>query len=94
MLRTLTLKVENMMCAHCSASVEKTFQRVGIKANVNLSKNTVRFTYDDEKIPLSYLQRLVKQQGYNLVVEKKKSVFNFNLFSLIVAIVTLVVSVL
>lgn len=84
------------MCAHCSSSVENTFKRVGIEAKVNLSKNTVRFTYDDEKTPLKYLARLVKQQGYTLIIDENnnKHKFSYKIFEIVVSVVVLVVSLL
>lgn len=87
----MRLKVEGMFCAHCSKSVSDTFDKVGIKADVNLAKNEVIFNYDDEKVSLQYLQRLVKKAGYNLVIEQKRKI-DFSKYSLILSIVILVFS--
>lgn len=94
MKKTITLKVEGMTCSHCSANVERTLNKVGIPAKVNLAKNVVTFTYDSDKTPLSYIARLIKQQGYKLVIDEKNKGFNYQLFALIFSIVTLVVAVL
>lgn len=87
----MRLKVEGMFCAHCSKSVSDTFDKVGIRADVNLAKNEVIFNYDDEKVSLQYLQRLVKKAGYTLVVEEKKKI-DFSKCSLYLAIAVLIFS--
>lgn len=86
-------KVEHLMCAHCATTVEVALKKIGIDAKVNLSDNTVKFSYDDEVINLSYIERVVSQQGYKLVIDTSKKNY-FSLLSIVTSIIVLVVAVL
>lgn len=94
MEKRLKLKVEGMFCAHCSKSVSDCFDRVGIKASVNLAKNEVSFIYDDEKVSLEYLKRLVRKAGYGLVLPDEHKKINMSVVQLAVAVVVLILSLL
>ena len=92
-MKKLTLSVKGMYCSHCSKAVENALNKAGVMSNVNLSNNTVTFTYDDTKISLDYLKRLVKRAGYELVIDEKKH-FDFNIVLLPISVILLVLCLL
>ena len=92
-MKKVTLAVNGMYCSHCSKAVENALSQVGIMSNVNLSNNTVTFTYDETKISLEYLKRLVKRAGYELIIDEKKH-FDFNFILLPISITLLVLCLL
>lgn len=77
-MKKVNLEVRGMYCAHCSKAVENALEKAGVFSHVDLSHNRVEFAYDEEKISLDYLRRLVKRAGYELVTDDKKR-FNINL---------------
>lgn len=93
-MKKLRLKVNGMTCAHCSKSVEDVFSDVGIKANVNLSAGSVVFSYDEEKISLEYLKRLVRQAGFDLVLPNQKNKINFIAIRFYFALLVLIISLI
>lgn len=93
-MKKVKLKIEGMTCAHCSKSVEETLQGVGIKSYVNLQQATVSFSYDETKVSLVYLQRLIKKAGYRLILKEDKSRLPLLTIRLYFAIVVLVLSLI
>ena len=71
-MKKVTLAVKGMYCSHCSKAVENALSHAGVLSNVNLSNNTVTFTYDETKISLDYLKRLVKRAGYEHLYKKRR----------------------
>lgn len=93
-MKKIKLPVKGMTCAHCSKAVENVLADAGIEAKVNLSQATVTFRYDDTKISLVYLQRLIKKAGYNLVIPTDKKTIPWITIRLYSAIVILILSIL
>lgn len=91
-MKKLKLRVEGMSCAHCSKSVEETLAAVGIKSYVNLQQATVSFSYDETKISLVYLARLIKKAGFKLIIKEDKKKFPIMALRLYFAITVLVLS--
>jgi Cu+-exporting ATPase len=73
----ISLPVEGMTCASCSARVERTIKKLdGIKnVNVNLATEKASFEYDSSVIELSKVEKAVADAGYklDLSVLKKES---------------------
>ncbi|TVR63758.1 MAG: heavy metal translocating P-type ATPase, partial [Spirochaetaceae bacterium] len=65
----VTMRVNGMTCASCSASVEKTLKTTtGVEsAAVNLATETASIRFDPARVRLSELKRRVKESGYELV---------------------------
>lgn len=62
-----TMKISGMHCAHCAADVTKTLNQIdGVRAEVNLSKNSARISYD-RKIEDSVLKNAVEKTGYHVI---------------------------
>ncbi len=92
-MKKVTLAVKGMYCSHCSKAVESSLEQVGVFSKVNLSNNTVTFTYDESKLSLEYLKRVVKRAGYELIIDQKKR-FDYNLILLPLSVVLLVLCLL
>lgn len=93
-MKKIKLPVKGMTCAHCSKTVETVMQSVGVEAKVNLSQGTVTFKYDEGKISLIYLQRLIKKAGYNLVLPTDRKRFPWLEVRLYSAIAILILSLI
>ena len=62
-----TMKISGMHCAHCAADVTKTLNQIeGVRAEVNLAKNSARISFDRE-IEDSVLKNAVEKTGYHVV---------------------------
>ncbi|HPC89336.1 MAG TPA: heavy metal translocating P-type ATPase [Methanothrix sp.] len=66
------LRISGMVCAACSAAIEKSLQRLdGVaEASVNLGSETASVVYDPERLRLSDLERAVRDAGYDVIDEK------------------------
>ena len=74
----VTVPVVGMMCAVCAGSVERIVRGAYgvIDVDVNLSSSSMTLTYDQKKINLESLQRLLRAEGYDLIIsENKKNAF-------------------
>lgn len=60
------LKIEGMMCAHCSGRVEKALNAVeGVKATVDLEKATA-FVEAERSVTDEMLKKAVEDAGYEV----------------------------
>lgn len=68
---TLTLSVEGMTCASCSAAVERTSRKTAgvFKADVNLATEKLTITVDPNAFDLTELKRKVSIAGYKIKSE-------------------------
>ena len=66
------LKVSGMVCAACTAAIEKALQKLdGVsRASVNLGSETASVEYDPERVSLADLERAVRDAGYDVIDEK------------------------
>ena len=63
----ITMKIEGMMCMHCSGRVEKTLNAVdGLKATVNLEEKAA---YIEASVPVTDedLTKLITDAGYEVI---------------------------
>ncbi len=90
-MKKVNLEVKGMYCAHCSKAVENALEQAGVFSHVDLARNRVEFSYDDGKISLEYLRRLVKRAGYELITDDRKR-FNINMILVPISIIVLVFS--
>lgn len=64
---TKTMKIEGMMCSHCSSRVEKVLNELdGVKATVNLEAKTATVTLEKE-VSDDTLKGVVENAGYEVV---------------------------
>jgi Cu+-exporting ATPase len=66
------LKVAGMVCAACTAAIEKALRNLdGVQtAFVNLGTETASVEYDPEKLSLGDLEKAVRDAGYDVIDEK------------------------
>lgn len=69
------LKIGGMSCNGCRNHIEKYLnEQKGVKASVDLQKARALIEYDDDKITISDLERLIKESGYeSLGLEANKN---------------------
>lgn len=58
------LVVEGMKCVHCSAKVENALKKVHVKAEINLESKTVVVSYNEKKITLEEIKRIIEEVGF------------------------------
>jgi len=66
-MKSTTLKVEGMSCAHCVNSVEGALKGIGADAKVDLAGGSVAVSYDESKLSLSAIKSAIEEQGYDVV---------------------------
>lgn len=69
--KTVTIKVEGMKCAKCSASVSKALKATeGVEdATVSSDKGEAVIKYDDEKTNETKLREVINSTGFKAVAE-------------------------
>ena len=67
--KTVTIKVEGMKCAKCSASVTKALKATdGVEeAQVSSDKGEAVVTYDDQKLTETKLREVINKTGFKAV---------------------------
>jgi len=70
--KKVELKVSGMVCAVCTAAIEKALRSLdGVAlASVNLGTETASVDYDPEKLRLADLEKAVRDAGYDVIDEK------------------------
>jgi len=67
--KTVTIKVEGMMCAKCSSSVSKALKATdGVEeAQVSSEKGEAVIKYDDQKLSETKLREVINSTGFKAV---------------------------
>jgi Cu+-exporting ATPase len=70
--RTAELKVAGMVCASCTAAIEKALKSQGgvSRAEINLGTEMASIEYDPEKIKLIDIERTIRDAGYDVIDQK------------------------
>jgi len=70
-----TIRVDGMMCAKCTGSVEKALKATpGVeKVEVNLQRKEAVVEYDDEKVTEAKLREVINATGFKTVEAKPDS---------------------
>jgi copper chaperone len=65
-MRTVTLRIQGMSCAHCQQAVRQALTAVaGVeRAEVSLAEGRAEVAYDPERATLEALLAAVRQEGY------------------------------
>ena len=95
-MKKVILKIDGMSCSACQNRVEKYLNKQdGVKAAVNLVMAQALIEYDEEKVSLSDLDRLIKEAGYtslgiyNEEQERKKDNTKLSLIALVSILILL-----
>jgi copper chaperone CopZ len=72
--KTVTIKVEGMKCAKCSASVSKALKATeGVEeATVSSEKGEAVIKYDDQKLTETKLREVINSTGFKAVDQPKQ----------------------
>ena len=70
--RTAELKVAGMVCASCTAAIEKALKNQGgvSRAEINLGTEMASVEYDPEKIKLIDIEKAIRDLGYDVIDQK------------------------
>lgn len=70
--KTVTIKVDGMKCAKCSASVSKALKATeGVEsAEVSSEKGEAVIKYDDQKLTEAKLREVINSTGFKAAAEK------------------------
>lgn len=70
--KTAELKVSGMVCAACTAAVEKALKNLDgvLQARVNLATEMASVEYDPERLGVADLEKAVRDAGYDVIDEK------------------------
>jgi len=68
-MKTITLKIEGMMCSHCQNQVQNTFSEVnGVsEVIVDLENATATVTYNEEQVQQNEIIEALKDTNYTVV---------------------------
>jgi P-type Cu+ transporter len=71
-IKKAELKVKGMVCAACTAAIEKSLRNKEgvVAAQVNLGTETASVDYDPEKVKLVDLEKAIRDAGYDVLDEK------------------------
>jgi Cu+-exporting ATPase len=70
--RTAELKVTGMVCAACTAAIEKALKNLdGVsRAEINLGTEMASVEYDPEKLGLVDIEKTIRDVGYDVIDQK------------------------
>ena len=65
-IKKVILKVEDMVCVNCENLIEDVLlEKDGvIKVEASHNKGTVKIDYNEDKIPINYLIKIINEEGY------------------------------
>ncbi|WP_315116287.1 heavy metal translocating P-type ATPase [uncultured Clostridium sp.] len=72
------LNIEGMTCAACAKAVERAAKKVeGInEANVNFASEKLNISFDESKVNLEEIQKVIEKSGYKAIVEATTKSFS------------------
>ena len=78
MNQEVTLIIEGMTCASCSAAVERVTGKLpGVESSqVNLATNRARIVYDPEQVTVEMLCERIERAGFGAKEEQKAAALN------------------
>ena len=59
--------VEGMKCVHCASKVSEALKKKHVKAEINLESKTVVVSYNDKKITLEEIKRVIEEVGFTCI---------------------------
>lgn len=66
-MTSVTLNVKGMSCSHCVNAIETSLKEIGVESvNVDLGKNTVDVSYDDQALTLEKVKEAIDDAGYDV----------------------------
>ena len=59
-----TLNIKGMHCSSCVNLIQDTLKNEGVTAKVDLIKNKAEISYNEKKISLNQIIKIIKDEGY------------------------------
>lgn len=68
-VRTVTLRVQGMTCEMCAASLQPELKSTNgvLDARVSFKRGTAWIKYDDKKITIAGLRKVIKDMGFKAI---------------------------
>ncbi len=64
MIKKQTLKLKGMHCTSCAKLIEAALAEERITAKVDFASNKVDIKYDERKISIEQIIKIIKEEGY------------------------------
>lgn len=65
-----TLYIKNMVCPRCIRVVQEELEKLGLTVN-SIALGEVNVSYSNEEIPRNTISRILKDNGFELLIDKK-----------------------
>lgn len=62
-----TILVEGMKCSHCASKITEALKKHKVKATITLESKLVLVSYDERKISLQDIKRIIEEVGYQCI---------------------------
>ena len=63
-MKNQTIQIKGMHCSSCSKLIEGALKDEGVNAKVDLLKKKAEINYDEKKISLEQIIKIIKEEGY------------------------------
>jgi copper chaperone len=65
-MKHLNLKVEGMSCSYCVNTIEGALRSLNVIGKVDLENKTVQVDFDENKLGLESIRKVIENQGYEV----------------------------
>jgi copper chaperone CopZ len=62
-----SLKIEGMHCRSCEIILEEMMEEAGVTAEASHEKGEIKLDFDDKKIDLNQIKKMIMNEGYKVV---------------------------
>ena len=62
----MNLKIKGMHCKSCKMLIEDALDDLGVKSNVDNEKGTAVIEFDESKITLEEIEKVIVKEGYQV----------------------------
>lgn len=93
-MKKITITVENITCQMCANSINKYFEKLGIKTKVLVNLKKVIFNYDDSKYSVLFLINSLRKIGYKPINDQKINKNKLEIINLIISSLLFITSII
>ena len=65
-MKNETISIKGMHCSSCAQLIEGLLENAGVSAKVSIIKNEAKVSYDEKKINLNQIIKIIKDEGYQV----------------------------
>ncbi|CAG7651967.1 heavy-metal-associated domain-containing protein [Paenibacillus allorhizosphaerae] len=66
-MQEATVKVQGMSCRSCVRTIEGALDSIGAEGRVNFEQGTLHVQYDEAKLQLADIKKVIQNKGYDVV---------------------------